>query len=158
VSVAAARTLARRLLDRCGETLDPAPTAGLDRVFPDAQTLAEASLDGLGLTGPRAATIHAIARAVVDGRIDFRAEHTLDAFVQRWTALPGIGAWTANYIALRALSHPDAFPADDLILRRAISPGAMPLSARALAARAEAWRPWRGYAVMHLWRSTSDKD
>jgi AraC family transcriptional regulator of adaptative response / DNA-3-methyladenine glycosylase II len=67
------------------------------------------------------------------------------------TALPGFGAWTAQYVALRALGEPDAFPAADLVLRRVAAAGGAPLTARALEARAEVWRPWRGYAVMHLW-------
>ena len=61
-----------------------------------------------------------MARALLDGRVDFRAERTLEDFTARWVALPGIGPWTAQYIALRALGHPDAFPADDLVLQRAV--------------------------------------
>jgi AraC family transcriptional regulator of adaptative response / DNA-3-methyladenine glycosylase II len=71
-------------------------------------------------------------------------------------ALPGLGRWTAQYVALRALGEPDAFPAADLVLRRMAAGGGTPLTARALEARAEAWRPWRGYAVLHLWRAASD--
>lgn len=156
VSVAAARTLARRLLQRLGTTLPTPLGPGLDLLFPAPAALADADLDGLGITGARIATLRGIARALVEGDVDFRPERTLDEFVARWTALRGIGAWTAHYIALRALSHPDAFPAEDLILRRALVPGTT-LGAKQLAARAEAWRPWRGYAVMHLWRSTSDE-
>jgi AraC family transcriptional regulator of adaptative response / DNA-3-methyladenine glycosylase II len=157
VSVAAARTLARRLLQRHGRALPAALGPGLDVLFPDAATLAHADLDGLGLTGARIATLRGIARALLEGRIDFDRGRTLEDFAARWTALPGIGAWTAHYIALRALSHPDAFPADDLILRRVPVPGET-LTARALSARAEAWRPWRGYAVMHLWRLSADPE
>ena len=71
-------------------------------------------------------------------------------------ALPGFGAWTAQYVALRAFGEPDAFPAADLVLRRMAAAGAAPLTARALEARAEAWRPWRGYAVFHLWRAAGE--
>src|SRR5204862_239983 len=71
----------------------------------------------------------------------------------RLEALPGFGAWTAQYVALRALGEPDAFPAADLVLRRMAAPAGAPLTRRALEARAEAWRPWRGYAVLHLWRA-----
>lgn len=154
VSVAAARTLAGRLLQRHGQALPQALGPGLSVQFPDAPTLAQADLAGLGLTGARMATIRAIARGVSDGRVDFRPGRTLDEFVARWMQLPGIGAWTAHYIALRACSHPDAFPADDLILRRALVPG-ITLSRAQLIRQAEAWRPWRGYAVMHLWRNSS---
>ena len=110
----------------------------------------------LGVTGARAATIRGMARAMLDGRVDFRAEQSLDEFVARWVALPGIGEWTAHYMAMRALSHPDAFPAADLILRRAAAGGGEALGTKALTALAEAWRPWRAYAVIHLWRGSAD--
>jgi AraC family transcriptional regulator of adaptative response / DNA-3-methyladenine glycosylase II len=97
--------------------------------------------------------LRAVARALCDGSVSFRAEQTLDQFVVSWTALPGIGAWTANYIAMRALSEPDAFPAADLVLRQAMAAVGTPVTTAALEATAEAWRPWRAYAVMHLWRS-----
>ena len=84
-------------------------------------------------------------------------EQPLQEFVARWVALPGIGEWTAHYMAMRALSHPDAFPAADLILRRAAAGGGGDeLSTKELTALAETWRPWRAYAVMHLWRSVGD--
>ena len=108
------------------------------------------------MTTARAATIRGIAQALLDGRVDFHPEQPLEDFVARWVALPGIGEWTAHYIAMRALSHPDAFPAADLILRRAAAGGGPELSTKALTALAEAWRPWRAYAVMHLWRASSD--
>jgi AraC family transcriptional regulator of adaptative response / DNA-3-methyladenine glycosylase II len=154
ITVAGGRTLASRIVHRYGTPLAVPAPAGLDHLFPSPAALIDADLRSLGLTGARAATIQSMARAVLDGRVDFRAERTLDDFVARWTALPGIGEWTAQYMAMRALSHPDAFLAGDLILRRAATGDAIPLTARALAERAEAWRPWRAYAVMHLWRST----
>ena len=156
VSVAAARTLATRFLQRHGVALPEPIGPGLSVLFPSAESIAQADLDGLGITGARIATIRAIAAGLSAGRIDFHAERTLDEFVARWVELPGIGAWTAHYIALRARSHPDAFPAEDLILRRTLVPGTT-LSARQLTSHAEAWRPWRGYAVMHLWRHTTDE-
>jgi AraC family transcriptional regulator of adaptative response / DNA-3-methyladenine glycosylase II len=88
---------------------------------------------------------------VVEGALDFTAP--AEDVASALEALPGIGAWTAQYVALRALCEPDAFPAADLVLRRAAAAGGPPLSAAALTARAEAWRPWRGYAVLHLWRA-----
>ncbi len=157
VSVAAARTLAARIVQRHGGVLDPAPMPGLDRLFPDPATLAAADLRELGVTTARAATIRGIARALLDGRVDFNRGQSLETFVARWTALPGIGDWTAHYIALRVLGHPDAFPAADLVLRRAAAAGGSIPSARALTVRAEAWRPWRAYAVMHLWRGAQPR-
>ncbi len=152
VSVAAARTLATRLAEQFGEPL-PAPFGpGLAQLFPTPDALADADLTRIGLTRARADTVRAMARALLDGRVDFRTECTLEDFTARWVALPGIGPWTAQYIAMRALGHPDAFPTDDLVLRRAASDDGSVLGSKELAARAEAWRPWRAYAVMHLWR------
>ncbi|MEI7037051.1 AlkA N-terminal domain-containing protein [Fulvimonas yonginensis] len=156
VSVAAARTFASRIVARWGEPLAVPAAPGLERLFPSPERLAEADLREVGVVRARAETIRGIARALLEGRIDFRSEQLLEDFVARWTALPGIGDWTAQYMAMRALSHPDAFPAADLILRRAATGGTGELSTKALAAMAEAWRPWRAYAVMHLWRSVAD--
>ena len=158
VSVAAARTLATRIAHRFGTALDAPPAPGLTHLFPTPEVLADADLAGIGLTRARADTVRGMARALLDGRIDFRPERTLDDFVARWTALPGIGAWTAHYVAMRALGHPDAFPADDLVLRRALAVGdETPPTARALIGIAEAWRPWRAYAVIHLWREATPR-
>jgi AraC family transcriptional regulator of adaptative response / DNA-3-methyladenine glycosylase II len=154
ISVAAARTLATRLLERFGE---PAtlPDGETIRLFPTPQALADADLARIGLPRTRAQTLNAIARALCDGGVGFRPEQSLDDFVASWCELPGIGAWTAHYIAMRALSHPDAFPAADLVLRKALADGGAPLSARAVESLAERWRPWRAYAVMHLWRNAN---
>ena len=151
VSVEAARTLAVRLVARAGARL-PAPLQGLTHLFPSPAAIASADLAGLGLTSARAASIAALARAVADGRLDLRG--AAEDVIAGLRALPGFGDWTAQYVALRALGEPDAFPSGDLVLRR-VAGGASPLSARALAARAEAWRPWRGYAVFHLWAEAS---
>lgn len=155
VSVAAARTLATRIVQRYGTAVE-SPLPGLERLFPGPEALAEADLREIGLTTARAATVRGVAQALLDGRIDFRSEQPLDEFVERWVALPGIGEWTAHYMAMRALSHPDAFPAADLILRRAAAGDGPELSTKALTSLAEAWRPWRAYTVMHLWRSATD--
>ncbi|EIM01320.1 DNA methylase [Rhodanobacter thiooxydans] len=156
ISVAAARTLATRIVQRWGEPLTAGPLPGLERLFPTPAALAQADLREIGLTTARATTINTMAQALLDGRVDFRAEQSLDEFAARWVALPGIGAWTAHYIAMRALSAPDAFPAADLILRREAATDAAPLSTKALTERANAWRPWRAYAVIHLWRGASE--
>ena len=148
VSVAAGRTLVSRLVTRTGTSL-ARPMDGLTHLFPGAVDLAGADLSGLGLTSARRRTLTALARAVAEDRLDLHgpADEVRAALV----ALPGIGEWTAEYVALRGLGEPDAFPAADLVLRRAAARGRRPLDPRALAARAEAWRPWRGYAVFHLW-------
>jgi AraC family transcriptional regulator of adaptative response / DNA-3-methyladenine glycosylase II len=130
--------------------------SGLAHLFPTPEVLADADLASVGLTKTRAQTIRGVARALLDGAVDFRTESTLDEFVERWTALSGIGPWTAHYIAMRALGHPDAFPADDLVLQRALPGDGTRLSARALTTAAEAWRPWRAYSVIQLWRAAGD--
>lgn len=152
ISVTAARTLSARLARRFGQVLPAGFPPGLQHLFPSADALADADLAAIGLTRARADTVRTVGRAVLDGRVDFKPERTLDEFIARWVALPGIGPWTAHYIAMRALGHPDAFPADDLVLRRAITGNGTALSPKALGTRAEAWRPWRAYAVLHLWR------
>jgi AraC family transcriptional regulator, regulatory protein of adaptative response / DNA-3-methyladenine glycosylase II len=106
-------------------------------------------LASLGMPRARADAVLALARAIVDGTLTLApgadAARTIGALI----ALPGIGDWTAHYIAMRALRWPDAFPANDLVLRRA----AGTITAAQLLRRAEAWRPWRAYAAMHLWRT-----
>jgi AraC family transcriptional regulator of adaptative response / DNA-3-methyladenine glycosylase II len=154
VSVAAARTLTARLAQRHGMALPTAFGAGFTHLFPTPEALVDADLTQIGLTRARADTLRGVSRALLDGRVDFRAERTLEDLTARWVALPGIGPWTAQYIALRATGHPDAFPADDLVLQKAVPTDGMRMTAKALTARAEAWRPWRAYAVIHVWKDS----
>ena len=156
VSVAAARTLASRIVQRFGTPVEMPGIPGLNRLFPAAQQLADAHLDQLGITQARIHTIRGIARALIDGQVDFAVEQPLETFIRRWVQLPGIGEWTAHYIAMRVLKHPDAFPAADLILRREANPDGAPLSTKTLLELAESWRPWRAYSVMYLWRAATD--
>jgi AraC family transcriptional regulator, regulatory protein of adaptative response / DNA-3-methyladenine glycosylase II len=150
VSVAAGRKLAARLVERLGDPIDGGD--GLTHLFPSPGTLAAGNLDGLGLTGARVAALRSLAREVAENRIDFSAGDEVPAGL---TGIAGIGEWTAQYVALRALGEPDAFPASDLVLRRVAAAGGPPLTPRQLEARAESWRPWRGYAVIHLWRGAA---
>lgn len=154
VSVVAATTLARRLVARYGQALPVPASSELHSLFPEPRVLAEADLQGLGITAKRAQTLREIARAHAEGRIGFAPEQTLDEFIANWTALPGIGDWTAQYIAMRGLRHPDAFPAGDLVLRQQAGQGSI-LSERQLRERAEAWRPWRSHAVIQLWQAAN---
>ena len=154
VSVAAARTLTARLAQHHGTTLATPFEPGLTHLFPKPEALVDVDLTSIGLTRARASTISGLSRALLEGRVDFQPERTLEDFTARWVALPGIGPWTANYIALRATGHPDAFPADDLVLQKAVPTDGSRMTARALSARAEAWRPWRAYAVIQLWRDS----
>lgn len=148
VSVAAGRTLAARVVGRAGRRIDGG-TDGLTHLFPSPAELEAADLDGLGITGARTNALRAMARAVIDGRLDFSAP--ADEVGAVLASLPGFGDWTAQYISLRALGEPDAFLSGDLILRRVAGAEGSPLSPRVLQTRAEAWRPWRSYAVLHLW-------
>ena len=154
VSVAAARTLTARLAQHHGTTLATPFEPGLTHLFPTPEALVDVDLTRIGLTRARASTISGLSRALLEGRVDFQPERTLEDFTARWVALPGIGPWTANYIALRATGHPDAFPADDLVLQKAVPTDGSRMTARVLSARAEAWRPWRAYAVIQLWRDS----
>jgi AraC family transcriptional regulator of adaptative response / DNA-3-methyladenine glycosylase II len=155
VSVAAARTFAARIVAGYGEPL-PARAGALTHLFPTPDALASADLKHIGLTAARAKTLNALARAVADGRVSFTDAGATDELKAALTALPGIGPWTAEYVAMRASADPDAFPAEDLVLRR-MAGGRKPLTAKALLERAEDWRPWRAYAVLHLWRAASDQ-
>jgi AraC family transcriptional regulator of adaptative response / DNA-3-methyladenine glycosylase II len=154
VSVAAGRTFAERLVERTGHAVSTGEP-GLTHLFPSPAALALADLDGLGLTSARIGALRALAGAVKDG-LDLSG--SADDVIGALTALPGIGTWTAQYVALRGLGEPDAFLAGDLVLRRVASSSDAPLSARALETRADAWRPWRGYAGLHLWRAAADQD
>jgi AraC family transcriptional regulator of adaptative response / DNA-3-methyladenine glycosylase II len=149
VSVRSATTLAGRLAGRFGEPIET-PFAGLDRLSPSAERLADAgeqALTSLGIAAPRAAAIRTIAAAAARRELDLQPGPDPDAAVARLQQFPGLGDWTAQYIAMRALRWPDAFPAADLGLLKAAGVS----SPRQLRDTAEAWRPWRSYAAMYLW-------
>jgi AraC family transcriptional regulator, regulatory protein of adaptative response / DNA-3-methyladenine glycosylase II len=148
VSVAGANTLAGRLVERAGTPFAGLAEVGLTHAFPAPGDLAEADLGGLGLTGARQEAIRGFARAVAEDEVRLDGSVGLDEFVASIAAIGGLGAWTANYLALR-LGEPDAFPAGDLGLRRAVGHGRD--DRRSLAELAERWRPWRAVAATHLW-------
>lgn len=154
VSVRGATTVMGRLVERFGEPY-AGSHASLTRLMPTAARLAQSSTGDvatLGMPGARADAVIALARAVVAGDVTLTPGADAGRVIKALTALPGIGDWTAHYIAMRALRWPDAFPANDLVLRRA----AGNLTAAQLIKRAEPWRPWRAYAAMHLWRTSAD--
>ena len=126
--------------------------AGLTHIFPSPERLAEADLATLPMPRARAAALAALARAVAADPTIFDPRGDLPQAIARLKALAGIGEWTAQYIAMRQLREPDAFPSGDIGLMRAMAgaDGLRP-TAGALQARAEAWRPWRAYAALHLW-------
>jgi AraC family transcriptional regulator, regulatory protein of adaptative response / DNA-3-methyladenine glycosylase II len=158
VSVRGASTLAGRLAERYGTPLPGRPgrpSQAILRCHPDAATLADAGVEriaSIGLPRRRAQTLRALAREVADQRLVLDGSADAAATIAALKALPGIGDWTAQYIAMRALRWTDAFPAGDLGLRKALSATGL-RSERELARAAEAWRPWRAYAAMHLWHS-----
>jgi AraC family transcriptional regulator of adaptative response / DNA-3-methyladenine glycosylase II len=157
ISVKAARTVLGRIVERTGPPVALADAPRLSRCFPTAAELLRADPAPAGLGGRRWQTLVGLARAVADGALDLRLHTDLEEFVRRLTRLPGIGEWTAQYIALRALGEPDAFPAGDLGLIQALARnGPKPTQGRLLA-RAEAWRPWRAYAATYLWNSLAEK-
>ena len=149
ITVAGASTLAGRLVLRFGETVATGVPA-LSHVFPSPQRLAAATVDQigrLGITGQRARTLIALGQAVAEGEILLEPGGRVEDVIDRLDEIPGIGEWTAQYIAMRALSWPDAFPHTDLVLRKAL--GAR--KPAEILAHAEKWRPWRAYAALHLW-------
>jgi AraC family transcriptional regulator of adaptative response / DNA-3-methyladenine glycosylase II len=153
VSVAAASTLAGRIAQKFGERLSVADTGGLTLVFPGAEALAGAGIQGMPRA--RARAIRSLAEAVVSGSVTLSASGTEEATLASLTRIRGIGEWTAQYVAMRALRQPDAFPVNDLVLLRTAGRG-RPLTAAALRRRAEQWRPWRAYAALYLWRASAD--
>jgi AraC family transcriptional regulator of adaptative response / DNA-3-methyladenine glycosylase II len=145
VSVKAATTFAGRMVNKFGQ-----PVSGINNVthlFPVPEVVAETNLMSIGLTRARAESIRALARAACDGELTFLHAMDSTAFLTRLCEIPGIGKWTAQYVAMRALWEPDAFPSGDLGLLRALDC----VSSRDLERRAEAWRPWRAYAAICLW-------
>jgi AraC family transcriptional regulator, regulatory protein of adaptative response / DNA-3-methyladenine glycosylase II len=159
VSTAAARTHAGRLAAEHGEPVED-PGGGLSRLFPDTSVLAATELataDGLALPRSRRQSFAALAESLAAGRIDLSVGGDWHEARLRLAAVPGIGPWTIETIAMRALGDPDAFPATDLGVRTAAGQAGLPATPAALTSRAAAWRPWRSYAVQYLW-ATGDHD
>jgi AraC family transcriptional regulator of adaptative response / DNA-3-methyladenine glycosylase II len=150
VSVRRATELAGRLVASYGKPL-PQAEGGLHALFPGPEALLRADPSRLGLPRARAEAIRALAAGVKRGALELDAPVALEVALEQLTALPGVGPWTAHYVAMRAMREPDAFPAGDLGLRRALADGGRPLTPAKLASRAESWRPWRAYAAMALW-------
>jgi AraC family transcriptional regulator of adaptative response / DNA-3-methyladenine glycosylase II len=153
VTLAAARRLASRLVEVCGEELPGARERGeiLTRTFPTPERVRAAAVAKLGMPASRRASLLALARASREDADLFRPFGTVEEAIERLRAIRGVGEWTAQYIALRALREPDAFPASDLGLLRGAALGAERPRPAQLLKRAEPWRPWRAYAAQHLW-------
>ena len=152
VSVVAARTIAGRLTLAVGTPL-AAPTGGLTHLFPEPSRIATAADASLPMPASRRRSVRALATALADGRLLLDAGADREAALGHLRRLPGIGPWTAGYVALRALGDPDVLLADDLGVRRAARALGLPDDPAALRARGERWGPWRSYATHHLWAS-----
>lgn len=159
VSVSAATTLAGRIAERYGEAIDVA-VPGLDNndlprlIFPGPEKLIHSRLKSLGIITSRADTIRRVAKATAEGLVSFEPTQDPDDFCRAMVAIKGIGDWTAQYVAMRVLKHPDAFPHSDLGLLRAFDePGRDRMKPAELTQRSESWRPWRAYAALLLWSS-----
>lgn len=151
ITVRAATTLAGRFAEAFGEPV-VTPHAALQRMFPAAQTVAERGIDDiarLGIIAARARTIRALAQGVASGRLTLDPSADVEATFAALKEISGVGEWTAQYIAMRALAWPDAFPHTDYGVMKAMNE----TNPKRVLATAEAWRPWRAYAVMHLWSS-----
>jgi AraC family transcriptional regulator, regulatory protein of adaptative response / DNA-3-methyladenine glycosylase II len=153
VSVRAATTVAGRWAAAFGEAI-ATPFPELQRLTPTLQRMADIAPDEIasnGIVGSRARSIVELARAVMDRRVTLSYAANVEDQIDNLVKLPGIGPWTAQYMAMRVLHWPDAFPGTDLMLLRAAN-----MTAKQLAARAEGWRPWRAYATHYLWQSLPD--
>jgi AraC family transcriptional regulator, regulatory protein of adaptative response / DNA-3-methyladenine glycosylase II len=155
VSVAGASTLTGRLALRFGTPIKT-PVSNLTHLFPTPQRLAMASvadIGRLGITGQRAKTLIALAQAAAKGGLRLEPGSRIEDSLEQLQKIPGIGDWTAQYIAMRALSWPDAFPHTDLGLRKALGTD----DPKKILELAEKWRPWRAYAALHLWTNLTNQ-
>jgi AraC family transcriptional regulator of adaptative response / DNA-3-methyladenine glycosylase II len=150
ISVKAATTILGRIAQECGKQV-PFEEQGITRLFPDPAALAQAKLASAGLPAARLATIRDLARRVDGGKIVLSPETDADEIARNLREIPGIGEWTVSYVRLRGLGDPDVLLSQDLGVRKALAAnGKLPKSS-AIEKRAESWRPWRSYAVLHLW-------
>jgi AraC family transcriptional regulator, regulatory protein of adaptative response / DNA-3-methyladenine glycosylase II len=157
ISVTAAARLAAKLVAACGDSLRSGCGDGLTHTFPSPERMAQADLRSLGMPAARARALSSLAAAASADPGLFSPTRTLEDAVARLRSQRGIGEWTAQYIAMRVLREPDAFPAADIGLLRAFTPrGGRRPSAGDLLARAETWRPWRAYAAQHLWTADAE--
>lgn len=154
ITVGSARELAARLVVLCGGIATDAAHAGSPaQAFPSPQVLLQTDLSTLPMPGARRRTLQAVARAVLDQPALLAPGQTLAVALEAWRSIPGIGPWTAHYIALRALRVADAFPASDAGLLRVARSLGLAHDARSLEARSARWRPWRAFMAQHLWCS-----
>jgi len=161
VSIKGANTITARLVKRCGMPLD-SPVAnlpGITHLFPNPKALAYADLTGIGMPGKRIETVKQFAKAVAYDQICFDAVSDPEEIKRKLIKIPGIGQWTAQYVAMRALRQPDAFPGTDLALKREVQEmtrGSDKERGKKIK-RPDIWRPWRAYAAVYLWKNYGNK-
>lgn len=151
ISVKGAVTQLGRIARLFGVPYDGDGDPHLTWFFPDATDMVAADMTGIGMPQKRKQTLRQIAQQIASGSLQLDTAGELSRFIDSITAIPGIGDWTANYIAMRALGEPDAFPASDLGIMKALQVGDTRPTVKQVRARAEAWRPWRAYAAIYLW-------
>jgi len=154
VSVSGARTSLGRFAVRFGRPLDP-PSSGITHLFPSAEQVAEVPSDAFEMPRGRAEAIHGVAALAATGELDLSGDAPLDETLHILGEVRGIGPWTLAYVAMRVLRDGDAFMVGDLGVRKGFEALGLPSTPEELLARAERWRPWRAYAVMHLWHAHS---
>jgi len=155
ISVAGASTLAGRFAARFGTPIS-VPVSSLSHLFPMASQIARTNVQEigrLGITGKRAETLITLAQAISLGYLILEPGNRIEGTLRQLHKIPGIGEWTAQYIAMRALSWPDAFPHTDLGIRKALEEN----NPKRILELAEKWRPWRAYAALHLWSALAKK-
>ena len=152
VSVSGARTVLGRIAERLGEPVDD-PDGGLTRTFPSAAAIVDAPDEALPMPAARRRAVLDACHLITTGQLQLDAGADRDAVRGALVEVRGIGQWTAEYVAMRALGDPDAFPATDLGVRQALTRLGIGATSRDVAAVAEAWRPWRAYATHHLWNT-----
>ncbi|MGA6927458.1 MAG: AlkA N-terminal domain-containing protein, partial [Desulfosarcina sp.] len=157
ISVRGAVTQLGRIARLAGPSLDGWNDPHLTRFFPYPDELVAADMGTIGMPGKRKETLRQVSRQILSGALQLESAGELSRFIKTLTAIPGIGPWTAHYVAMRALGEPDAFPASDLGIMKALQDGNDRPSLKQVAARAEAWRPWRAYAAIYLWLGEEGK-
>lgn len=153
ISVKAATTLAGRVASLCGPKCSGEYPEGLATFFPTAEEICHFDLSKIGITSKRQTTIKDFASQVAHEKISLSSGQELESFVNSICKLPGIGPWTAHYVAMRALKIADAFPDSDLGVRKSLHDDGKLPTQKQIIKRAEAWRPWRAYATLFLWKS-----
>jgi AraC family transcriptional regulator, regulatory protein of adaptative response / DNA-3-methyladenine glycosylase II len=152
VSVSGARTSLGKFVARYGTPLDP-PTGAITHLFPSAGQVTELAPDAFEMPRDRAEAIREVAELVASGTLDLSGGTSMEETLHILGEVRGIGPWTLAYVAMRALRDPDAFIAGDLGVRNGFEALVLPATPKELSQRAERWRPWRAYAVMHLWHA-----